>query len=126
MAALQGGGGDEDGLDTKTSRKIIIIALIVCRRESEFRSCSLDAVDPFVLLLCGRGGDSVESVVSLDDAAVRLRLAGLDHLVFVVRDEELKAVLGESRTNRMSQEIYVNTQISFLMTEKRIWERLFK
>lgn len=32
-------------------------------------------------------------MVPLDDAAVCLRLAGLDHLIFVVRDEELKAVL---------------------------------
>lgn len=59
---------------------------------------SLNAVDPFILLLCGRGRDPVKSVVSLDDAAVCLRLTGLDHLIFVVGDEELKAVLGESRT----------------------------
>ena len=55
---------------------------------------SLDAGDPLVLLL-GRGGrDAVEGVVALDDAAVGLRLAGLDHLVLLVRDVELKTVLG--------------------------------
>lgn len=58
---------------------------------------SLDAVDPLVLLLSRRGGDSVEGVVSLDDAAVCLRLAGLYHLIFVVRDEELKTVLLQNR-----------------------------
>lgn len=58
---------------------------------------SLDAADPLVLLLGRRGGDSVEGVVSLDDAAVRLRLAGLDHLIFVVRDEELETVLLQSK-----------------------------
>lgn len=31
-------------------------------------------------------------MVSLDDATVCLRLAGLDHLIFVVWDEELEAV----------------------------------
>lgn len=45
-------------------------------------------------------------MVSLDDAAVRLRLAGLDHLIFVVGDEELEAVLGgrangDVRENRL-------------------------
>lgn len=34
-------------------------------------------------------------MVSLDDAAVCLRLAGLDHLIFVVGDEQLEAVLRE-------------------------------
>lgn len=34
-------------------------------------------------------------MVPLHHAPVRLRLAGLDHLVFVVRDEELKTVLEE-------------------------------
>lgn len=123
MAALQG-EGDEDGLDTKTSRKSSSL-----HGSSEFRSCSLDAVNPFVLLLCGRGGDSVESVVSLDDAAVCLCLAGLDHLIFVVRDEELKAVLGETRTNKagdLHQLEMSNTQTSFLMTEERIWVKLSK
>lgn len=58
---------------------------------------SLDAVDPFVLFLGCRGGDSVEGVVSLDDATVCLRLAGLYHLIFVVWDEELKTVLLQKR-----------------------------
>lgn len=35
-------------------------------------------------------------MVSLDDAAVRLRLAGLDHLTFVVGVVELEAVLKET------------------------------
>lgn len=56
---------------------------------------SLDAFNPFVFLLCGWGGDSVESVVSLDNAAVCLRLAGFDDLIFVVGNEELEAVLRE-------------------------------
>ncbi len=99
MAALQ--GEDEGGWDDKTSRES-------SEREREIKCGSLDAVDPFVLLLCGRGRDPVKSVVSLDDAAVCFRLAGLDHLIFVVRDEELETVLGRSRTNKMSQEIYVN------------------
>lgn len=60
--------------------------------ERVFAYRSFDAVDPFVLLLRGRGGDSVKSVVALDDAAVCLRLTGLDHLIFVVRDEQLEAV----------------------------------
>lgn len=60
-----------------------------------------DAAHPLVLLLARGGRDSVEGVVSLHDAAVCLRLAGLYHLVFVVRDEELKTVLlQKTRTRR--------------------------
>lgn len=59
---------------------------------------SLDAVHPFVLLLGGRGRDTVEGVVALHHASVRLRLTGLDHLVLVVGDEELKAVLQRGDT----------------------------
>lgn len=106
MAALQ--VEDEGGLDDKTSRNHHHVQEGERERESVFKCGSLDAVDPFILLLCGRGGDPIKSVVALDDAAVCLRLAGLDHLIFVVRDEELKAVLGRSRTNKMSQEIHVN------------------
>lgn len=55
---------------------------------------SLDALDPLLLLL-GRGGrDAVHGVVALHHTPVCLCLAGLDHLVLVVRDVELKAVLG--------------------------------
>ena len=36
-------------------------------------------------------------MVALDDASVSLRLAGLDHLVLVVGDVELKAVLEVTR-----------------------------
>ena len=67
----------------------------VCSRES--RTDSLDAADPFVLLLCSRSRDSVKRVVSLDNTAVCLCLTGLDHLIFVVGDEELEAVLGEKK-----------------------------
>lgn len=73
---------------------IVIISLTLCRERKQNWN-SLDAFDPFVLLLHSWGGDSVESVVSLDDAAVCLRLAGLDHLIFVVGDEQLEAVLRE-------------------------------
>lgn len=85
MAALQA----EDGgrLDTRPHA-----APLLGGREGKKRG-SLDAVHPLILLLCGRGRDSVKSVVSLDDASVRLRLAGFDHLILVVGDEELKAVL---------------------------------
>lgn len=62
---------------------------------SSLEGNSLDAADPLVLLLGRGGGDPVEGVVPLHHAPVRLRLAGLDHLVFVVRDEELKTVLKE-------------------------------
>lgn len=41
-------------------------------------------------------------MVSLDDAAVCLRLAGLDHLIFVVGDVELEAVLREG-TNKQGE-----------------------
>lgn len=59
----------------------------------------LYAVDPLVLLLRSRCRDSVKCVVSLNDAAIRLRLAGFDHLIFVVWDEELETVLTQSRRN---------------------------
>lgn len=59
---------------------------------------SLDAFDPFVLLLSCWSRDSVERVVSLHHSAVRLRLTRFDHLIFIVGDEELKAVLeGDKR-----------------------------
>lgn len=66
---------------------------------------SLDAFDPVVLLLGGRSGDPVDRVVSLHDPAVRLRLAGLDHLVLVVGDEELEAVLGGGTQQSQGGEI---------------------
>lgn len=72
--------------------------MIRCRTKRELKCHSLDAVDPLVLLLCGRGGDPVESVVSLHHAAVCLRLAGFDHLISVVGDEQLEAVLENSTT----------------------------
>lgn len=54
---------------------------------------SPDAAHPFVLFLRGGGRDPVDCVVTLHHSAVGLRLAGLDHLIFVVWDEELEAVL---------------------------------
>lgn len=53
----------------------------------------LDAVHPFLLLFGGGGRDAVEGVVALHDPSVSLRLACFYHLVLVVRDEKLKAVL---------------------------------
>lgn len=70
---------------------------------------SLDAFDPLVLLLCSRSRDPVKRVVALDDAAVCLRLAGFDHLVFVVGDEKLEAVLG-ARKDRTGRKLCVKTQ----------------
>lgn len=53
----------------------------------------LDAVDPFVLLLRGGGGDTVHIVVSLHDPPISLRLTRLNQLTTVVGDVQLKAVL---------------------------------
>lgn len=72
---------------------------------------SLDAVDPFILLLSSWGRDPVKSVVTLDDTAVSLCLTRLDHLILVVGDKELEAVLQGNVTNRTSQEIYVNRKV---------------
>ncbi|TNN64858.1 hypothetical protein EYF80_024949 [Liparis tanakae] len=52
--------------------------------------------------ISGGGGDPVEGVVALDNASVRLSLAGFYHLVLVVRNEKLKAVLQERRGWRFS------------------------
>lgn len=41
-------------------------------------------------------------MISLDDAAVRLRLAGLDHLTFVVGVVELEAVLGRHQEAKIT------------------------
>lgn len=80
---------------------------------------SLDAFDPFVLLLCSRSRDPVKRVVALDDAAVRLRLAGFDHLVFVVGDEKLEAILGprkdrtgvKTQTKKQTNVFFISSQI---------------
>ena len=53
----------------------------------------LDALDPVLLLLRRRGRDAVHRVVPLHHSPVSLRLTGLNHLVFVVGDVKLKAVL---------------------------------
>lgn len=58
-----------------------------------FNQHSLNAVHPFVFLLGSGSRDAVEGVVPFDDPSVRLCLTCLDHLVLIVRDEELKAVL---------------------------------
>lgn len=52
-----------------------------------------DAVHPHVLFFGRFGGDAVEGVVALHHPPVSVRLARFYHLVFVVRNEELKAVL---------------------------------
>lgn len=52
-----------------------------------------DAVHPLVLFFGCLGGDAVEGVVALHHPPVSLRLARFYHLVFVVGNEELKAVL---------------------------------
>lgn len=53
----------------------------------------LDGFDPLFFLLRGGGRYPVHYVVSLDDASIRLRFAGLDYLTFMVGVVELKAVL---------------------------------
>lgn len=53
----------------------------------------LDGFDPLFFLLRGGGRYPVHHVVSLDDASIRLRFAGLDYLTFMVGVVELKAVL---------------------------------
>lgn len=53
----------------------------------------LDAADPFIFFFNSWGWDSVECVVSLHHATICLSLAGLYHLILIVRDEQLKAVL---------------------------------
>lgn len=54
---------------------------------------SLDAVDPLLLLLSGGSGDTVECMIALNHASVRLGLTCLDNLILVVWYEELEAVL---------------------------------
>lgn len=63
----------------------------------------LDALDPLFLLLGRRRGDPVHGVVALHHAPVRLGLAGLDYLVFIVRDIKLKAVLRSKKGGREQQ-----------------------
>lgn len=53
----------------------------------------LDAVHPLLLLFSGRGRDAVEGVVALHYPSISFRLACFYHLVLVVGDEKLKAVL---------------------------------
>lgn len=53
----------------------------------------LDGFDPLLFLLRRGRRYSVNHVVALDDAPVRLRLAGFDDLAFVVGVVKLKAVL---------------------------------
>lgn len=53
----------------------------------------LDAVHPLVLLFSGGGRDAVEGVVALHYPSISFRLACFYHLVLVVGDEKLKAVL---------------------------------
>lgn len=53
----------------------------------------LDGFDPLLLLLRRGGRYPVHYVVALDHPPIRLGLAGLDHLTFVVGVVELEAVL---------------------------------
>lgn len=71
----------------------------------------LDAFNPLFLLFRRRGGDAVHGVVPLHHPPVSLRLTGLDHLVFVVGDVKLEAVLGirkergrETRSERAAKQ----------------------
>lgn len=64
---------------------------------------SLDAVHPFIFLLSSRGRDTIEGVVALHHTAVGLCLAGFYHLVLVVGDEKLEAVL-QKRTEVRGQQ----------------------
>lgn len=57
----------------------------------------LDGFDPLLLLLRRGCRYSVNHVVTLDDAPIRLRLAGFDDLAFVVGVVKLKAVLGRGQ-----------------------------
>lgn len=57
----------------------------------------LDGFDPFLLLLRRGRRYSVNHVVALDDAPVRLRLTGFDDLAFVVGVVKLKAVLNRDQ-----------------------------
>lgn len=61
------------------------------------RRLLLDGFDPLLLLLWRGGRYPVHDMVALDDPPVRLGLAGLDHLTFVVGVVELKAVLGRDQ-----------------------------
>lgn len=63
---------------------------------------SLDAVHPLVLLLDGGSRDAVERVIPLHHASVSLRLTRLDHLVLIIRDEELEAVLRSKHTQTIT------------------------
>lgn len=53
----------------------------------------LDGFDPLLLLLRRGGWYPVNHMVAFDDAAVRLRFAGFDHLTFVIGVVELEAIL---------------------------------
>ncbi len=60
----------------------------------------LDGFDPLLLLLWRGGWYPVHNVVALDDPPVRLCLAGLDYLTFVVGVVELEAVLGRHQEEK--------------------------
>lgn len=65
---------------------------------------SLDAVHPFIFLLSSGSRDTVEGVVTLHHTAVGLCLTGFYHLVLVVGDEKLEAVL-QKRTEVRGQQL---------------------
>lgn len=78
----------------------------------------LDALDPLFLLLGRRGRDPVHGVVPLHHAPVGLRLTGLNHLVFIVRDVELEAVLKKREDGLMTTATKKNTD--FLPTGRAL------
>lgn len=57
----------------------------------------LDTVHPFILFLSCGGGDTVKGVVALHNTTVCLCLARFYHLVLVVRNVKLKAVLEKKK-----------------------------
>ena len=65
----------------------------------------LDGFDPLLLLLRRGSRYPVHYMVALNDSPVRLRLAGLDHLTFVVGVVELEAVLKERRDRILISEL---------------------
>lgn len=57
----------------------------------------LDGFDPLLFLFLGGRRYPVHHVVALDDAPIRLSLAGFDHLALVIGVIELKTVLEKGR-----------------------------
>lgn len=77
----------------------------------------LDALDPVLLLLGRWGRDTVDCVVPLNHAPIRLCLTGLNHLVFIVGDVKFKAVLRIKKARESDKDLRK------LLTKKK--KRLF-